>query len=356
MGGDPSILLLTRYGPLGSSSRLRMLQYIPALERAGFKVTVSPFFADAYLRRLYAAGRGGLGEVFRAYGRRLRALTQAGGFDLVWVEKELLPFLPAWFESALHRVGRPYVVDYDDATFHRYDDHASKWVRMLLGEKLVPLIASARLIIAGNSYLASYASGAGGREVQVLPTVIDLARYQVTADPGGGEFRVGWIGSPSTTKLLALVSEPLKRLARDGPVRLVTIGASRLPQIGVPVEEHPWSEDTESALLGTVHVGIMPLEDEPWQRGKCGYKLIQCMACGKPVVASPVGVNTDIVSGGVGLLANDDDQWLASLRRLAEDSSLRDSMGRAGRMAVERSYSLQVTAPRMVELLSGAFA
>jgi glycosyltransferase involved in cell wall biosynthesis len=124
-----------------------------------------------------------------------------------------------------------------------------------------------------------------------------------------------------------------------------------LPPIAVPVESHPWSEDSEGPVLATIHIGIMPLPDEPWERGKCGYKLIQYMACGRPVVASPVGVNQDIVTADTGLLAADQGAWLAALRRLAADPALRQAMGAAGRRKVESDYSLQATAPRLVQLL-----
>ena len=354
MIGSKSLLVLTRYGPLGSSSRLRMLQYLPALEAEGFRVRVSSFFEDAYLRALYGDGQRRRRDVLDAYRRRSRVLAEAGVYDLVWIEKELFPFLPGPFESRLSRLGVPYVVDYDDATFHRYDLHPSRLVRRLLGRKLVPLIRSARLVTAGNAYLAHYASHAGARSVEVVPTVVDLDRYPVAPAPEGSEYRIGWIGSPSTTVLLSRVRRPLERLARERPVRLVTIGAGPLPEIDVPSEQHPWAEETEAALLGGIHVGIMPLDDEPWQRGKCGYKLIQYMACGKPVVASPVGVNNEIVRTDVGYLAAGDEQWYQSLRRLGQDPGLRARMGRAGRADVERTYALQVQAPRVVRLLAAA--
>ena len=343
--------MLTRYGPLGASSRVRMLQFTPALEAAGFRTTVSPFFDDAYLRTLYGQGKRSSPAVVAAYVRRARALSELGAYDVVWVEKELFPFLPAPFESWLRRAHIPYAVDYDDATFHTYDLHQSAIVRRVLGQKLGPLLSGAYSITAGNRYLAAYAKRMGARDVQLVPTVVDVGRYRPELRRQTGEFRIGWIGSPSTAVLLSLVREPLERLGRELPLRLVTIGAGCLPEIDVPIEEHAWSEEREVPLLSGIHVGIMPLQDEPWQRGKCGYKLIQYMACGKPVVASPVGINTDIVTEDVGYLAGDGAQWYAALRDLAEDAALRNRLGRAGRLAVEERYSLQAVAPRLAGLL-----
>jgi glycosyltransferase involved in cell wall biosynthesis len=176
----------------------------------------------------------------------------------------------------------------------------------------------------------------------------------MAAGPAGEELRVGWIGSPSTAHYLGLVREPLRRLARERALRLVVIGARDIPSTDVPLEIHEWSAETEGPLLGGVHIGIMPLADGPWERGKCGYKLIQYMACGKPVIASPVGVNDEIVTPEVGLLASSDAQWLAALRQLSTDAALRNRLGFAGRALVERKYSLQVRGPQLAAWLARA--
>lgn len=348
------LLLLTRHGTLGSSSRLRLMAYQPWLERAGFQVEVSPFFDDAYLHRLYADGRAHGGDVLGAFGRRLRVLFRLRRYRLLWIEKELFPFLPGNVDGLLPRLGVPYVLDYDDATFHRYDLHRSRLVRTLLGRRLLPLLRGATLVTAGNAYLADYARGAGAVDVRELPTVLDSNRYSVADEPAGEELRIGWIGSPSTAHYLGLVLDALRRLARERPLRLVVIGARELPPTDVPLELHDWSIDTESALLGSVHIGIMPLAEGPWERGKCGYKLVQYMACGKPVIASPVGVNVDIVTPARGFLAADSRQWLAALRALAADAALRRRMGAAGRACVEADYSLQTWGPRVATLLAEA--
>ncbi|MCF7977115.1 MAG: glycosyltransferase [Chromatiaceae bacterium] len=350
----PTLLLLTRYGELGSSSRLRLMAYRPWLEQAGFRVTVSALFQDDELRARYANGRSSARSILRVYQRRLRALMELGQIQLVWVEKELFPFLPGVLERWLTWAGVPYVVDYDDATFHRYDAHRSVLVRRLLGRRLVPLMRGAHLVTAGNAYLADYAQRAGAPDVSLVPTVLDVDQYALAAEPDAALLRVGWIGSPSTASYLRLVREPLQRLARERPVQLVVIGAEAIPSMDVPVEHHPWSASTESALLGSVHLGIMPLTDGPWEQGKCGYKLLQYLACGKPVITSPVGVNVEIATPAVGLLASNPDQWLAALRRLGADVLLRRRLGRAGRRRVEAQYSLQLQGPIVAARLAEA--
>ncbi len=348
------LLILSRYGRLGASSRVRLFQYVPELEAHGFRVTLSPLLDDDYLRTLYSQDRRRPMDMVRAYAARLHQLMQARRYDLLWIEKEVLPFVPGLLESRLMPRRVPYVLDYDDATFHKYDRHASPVVQRLLGGKLHPLIAASTAVTAGNTYLAGYAERAGAGTVHIVPTVVDLARYQPAEVPARKEMRIGWIGSPSTTPYLGMLKAPLEALAAEQPIRLVTIGAGTLPDIGIPTECHQWTEADESTLLAGCHLGIMPLPDEPWERGKCGYKLIQCMACGLPVVASPVGANPQIVTPDVGFLATSDEQWLDALRTLARDRTLGRQLGRAGRRSVERLYSLQTLAPIITDIMQRA--
>lgn len=346
-----SVLILSRHHPRAASSRLRTYQYIPYLEAMGWSVRASHFFDEAYLRSLYRSGGRRAGDVARAYLRRVRALLSLRQASVVWVEKEVFPFLPGLAESLLARSGVPYVVDYDDATFHTYDLHRHAVVRALLGNKLDPLLRGAQAVTVGNAYLQSYARTHGAREVVKIPTVVDIDRYSLRDEPPDQELRIGWIGTPKTAKYLEQLYLPLRMAARNRRLRLVTIGAPALGDVGFPVEQHEWSSESETGLLASLHMGVMPLPDEPWERGKCGYKLIQYMACGRPVIASPVGVNTEIVTPAVGLLVRTEAEWLSAIERLAADPVLRARLGSNGRRRVEAEYALQVTAPRIEALL-----
>lgn len=342
------ILALTRYGRLGSASRLRVLQYLPALGEAQTSVDVQPLFDDEALSRRYAHGRYGLATVLHSFGQRLRALLQRQRYDLIWIEKEALPWWPVWMEQAL-LAKTPYVLDYDDAVFHHYDQHRIAWVRWLYGERIDRLMRQAALVVCGNEYLAQRARQAGAAWVEQLPTVIDIERYPVGVPCQRAIPRIVWIGSPYTAKYLDQLKQPLQQLAQQQEFVLRVIGAD-FQLDGVQIENVPWTEASEVQAIAECDVGIMPLLNSPWEQGKCGYKLIQYMACGLPVVASPVGVNVDIVSGGVdGFLANSDTEWLSHLSKLLTDSDLRHRMGLAGRQKVKSTYCLQVTAPRLVE-------
>lgn len=347
------LLMLPRYGPLGASSRVRMYQYLPALRDAGLHVEISPLLDAEYVRALYA-GRTAWAAIVRGYARRLKAQLAAAAFDAVWIEKELVPWLP----SAMERVrGNPAViVDYDDAVFHRYDLHRSRVVRALLGDRIDKVMRGADLVTAGNDYLAQRALAAGCGRVEQLPTVVNLTRYAPRVPSTGDKpLVIGWIGSPATAQYLRGLSPVIDRLSQRMPLQAIAVGARADQVDGTPFTAMPWSEATEATQIAAFDIGIMPLPDEPWERGKCGYKLIQYMACGIPVVASPVGVNVEIVTPGLnGALAETPEQWLGALTHLADDTALRARQGAAGRKRVEDWYSLQAQVPRLVSILQDA--
>lgn len=343
------ILVLSRYDRLGASSRVRIYQYLPYLEKKGFSVRVCPLFTSGYLSRRYSSGSVPLLVTLGSYTRRVVDLLSVVNYDLIWIEKELFPMAPAFFERLLAMAGKRYLVDYDDAIFHNYDLSDSRMIRFLLGRKIDVVMRNASAVIAGNAYLAEHASRAGARSVKILPTVVDTGCYEVApALRKDGPVTIGWIGSPSTSKYLTYVEPALSRLSRAANVKLVLIGAAPVSLGSIDIEYRRWSEKTEVADIQSCDVGIMPLPNDSWEKGKCGYKLIQFMACGKPVVASPVGVNSLIVEDSVnGFVALDNEQWFEALLRLCVDEALRGSMGRSARAKVEAEYSLHVNAPKL---------
>ncbi len=347
------LIFFTKYTRSGASSRYRSLQYLPCLDVGGVSYSVNPLFDDVYLAHKYARGRVRIGAVLRAFVRRLWLVLTVPRLSVVVIEYELLPWCPALLERWLVLRGCSTVVDYDDALFHQYDAHPNPWVRRLIGNKIATVMRLAHTVVAGNAYLADYARRAGAARVEVIPTVIDLARYPVMGAAGAsGVFTIGWIGSPSTARYLREIAPALAQLCRDGRARVRLVGSGPVHLPGVPVEVVAWREETEVDEIRRFHVGIMPLPDEPWARGKCGFKLIQYMACGLPVVASPVGVNAEMVENGTnGFVATTVNEWVQALNTLAADSTLRHRMGLAGRAKVECKYCLQVTAPRLTELL-----
>lgn len=347
-----SVVFLTKYGRNGASSRYRYLQYLPKLETAGINCAVCSLLEDSYLQKRYERGYGSMRDFVGAFCRRLGTLLQAHRYHLLWIEYELFPYCPAIFETILARFGISYVVDYDDAIFHQYDRHKNWFVRRMLGEKISRVMRNATLVIAGNEYLADYARKAGSKQVEIIPTVVDITRYPLKTTVESSMFTIGWIGSPSTSKYLKEIAPALAEICRNGQAQVTLIGSGQIDLPGVPVTILPWSETTEVENLQRFDVGIMPLSDSPWERGKCGFKLIQYMACGLPVIASPVGVNSQIVEEGVnGFLATTTQEWVRAFNMLRDSYHLRKQMGQEGRKKVESQYCLEVTAPKLVSLL-----
>jgi len=348
-----NILALTRYDRLAASSRLRFFQYADFLAGVDIHLTFQPFFGNDYVRLLVTDDFSRV-KVMYSYLKRLLVMGHLTKFDAIWVEKELLPWLPAWIELAFIPQRIALVVDYDDAWFHRYDGHPSWVVRMLLGKKIDRIMARADTVVAGNEYLAQRARAAGARRIRLLPTVVDLNRYpRMNRDPTRVPLVVGWMGSPSTSVYLEPLFSVAEKLRLEHHVRFIAVGANPAHVEGTPFEAQPWTEDTECAQLGSFDIGIMPLPDQDWERGKCGYKLVQYMAGGLPVVASPVGINNQIVTHGeTGFLANSTQDWYLALKTLLTDAIQRTRLGATGRTRVESSYCLSVTAPMLRDVLA----
>jgi glycosyltransferase involved in cell wall biosynthesis len=350
------VLLLTRYGRTGASSRLRFLQYLPGLDEYDIDVHPAPFLDDDYLKGLYDGRRPAMRRVLAFYSERLHSLVKAREFDAVWIEKEVLPWVPDGISrTALGSL--PLVVDFDDAWHLRYSQSSNPLVRWTLGSKLERMAKRADFVIVANKFLQSWAEEAGAERVTCIPTVVDLRRYPHTALPPAEPFTIGWIGTPETAPYLEPIKGALKQvLAKDG-TRLLLVGAepSFLP---LPNVETPsWSEAREADLLQRMHVGIMPLPKGAWEYGKSGYKLVQYMAASRPVVASPVGVNCDVVKEGVnGFFAITEDEWVGNLERFRGSLALTASFGAAARATVEDSFSLRATVPKIAEILKSAAA
>ena len=346
------LLALTKYDSMAATTRQRFVQYEPALGDAGISVDFAPLFGNRHIERLTAGRRASPIAVLLAYARRLSVLLRAHRYDVLWVHCELFPFWPGVMERLAALWGKPIVYDCDDAIFHMYDASSSRLVRRLLGRKLVPLLRSASACCCGNAYLRQYAAQYCPNSI-VLPTVVDTELYRPRAKASEGPLVIGWIGSPSTWAFVRPLLPVLRGLVEEYGVVVRAVGAGDAAERDAfpGLELVAWSEASEIAAVQAMDIGIMPVTDGPFQRGKCGYKLIQYMACGLPVIGSPIGVNATIVEPGInGYLATSAEEWRDALARLIEDGDRRAAMGQAGRARVVADFSLAGQAPRLVEL------
>lgn len=348
------ILYLTKYTRLAGSSRMRSYQYFPYLEKAGMQVTVKPFFDDTYLKDFYA-GKKNISAVVKSYVKRLGVLFSVFRYDRVVIEKEIFPFLPAWAEWMLKRLGIQYIVDYDDAIFHNYDQSSNPIIKKFLANKIAKVMRFSETVVAGNQYLADYAARSGAKNIEIIPTVIDLERYPVKQNTEADQCIVGWIGTKTTfEKHLLPCKDWIKALQNQEPnIRFHIVGITEDMDLGKNVKYIRWTEETEVAEILKMDIGLMPLQDSKWEKGKCAYKLIQYAACGIPGVASDVGMNREVtVPGETGILAAGEEEWIQAIQTLKSNTELRYQMGRNARKIVEERYCIQQTSTKWKEILN----
>jgi len=332
------------------TSRYRIFLFREALAAAGLEVDVLPAFDGAYFAAERHTGvrrwaRRVLG-VTRASLRRAAQIPRALGADGLVIERESFPWAPPVIEWLATMLGRGYVLELDDAVY------LSPGRRL----KYDGLLARSRAVIAGNATLAQHATGVGAT-AHVVPTVVDTRRYRPRDDWAlAAPPRLGWVGLASNLSHLASIAAPLARTcARTGAC--VQVVSARPPRLDLPLDFVPWREANEPDVVRGFDVGLMPLEDTPFARGKCGLKILQYMAAGVPVVASPVGVNAEIIRHGHnGLLATTAAEWERTLEDLLADAPLRERLGREGLRTVEERYSLAVWGPRLAALYRDLFA
>lgn len=363
------ILVLTRYDQLGASSRVRFLQFLAPLSAHEMSFTVQPFLDNEYVRRLYGGERPKVGNIVASYVRRFWTLCRAKRFDLIWMEKEALPWLPAAFELFLMR-RMPYVVDLDDAWFLRYQKNPSTIIRCLMAGKIDTVMRRAVAVVVGNEYLARRARHAGAKQVEIIPSVIDLNRYPRSLPATMNYYGlmknyalkspvvIGWIGTPITARYLLGVERAFRAIAATRAVELHVVGAAA-PEVfaGLPVKSIAWDKSSEIDIIRAFDIGIMPLDNTEWERGKCAYKLLQVMAAERPVVASPVGANCTVVQDGVnGFLADTTDKWQQELTVLIDDPDLRKRIGAESLRTIENRYTITRVLPQLAAVLTAASA
>ena len=334
--------------------RYRIEQWEPLLARMGVRVTFRAFEDEELRAVIYQPGQMPRKArlIARALARRARQLRDLSDFDAVYVLREAALLGPPVFERRIAASGVPLIFDFDDAIFVPYVSPSNGYLSYLkFPGKTRAICRMAAHVMAGNDYLADYARAANPR-VTVVPTTIDTETYvaRLPKEPSAPPV-IGWTGSYSTAQHLRTLAPALRQLARRERFRLRVIGAPGFELEGVDLEVVPWRSETEVEDLRPFDVGVMPLPDEPWTRGKCGMKALQYMGLAIPTVCSPVGVNSEIVCDGEnGFLAADESEWVEKLSLLLRSPELRERLGRAGRATVEERYSAERQAPRVFQV------
>jgi glycosyltransferase involved in cell wall biosynthesis len=349
------LVLANKPAGLAPGQRFRFEQWAPRLKRDhGIELDLLPFESPGLTKILYRPGHilAKAGWVGFDFLRRAKALVTARHYDAVLVFREAALIGPAIYEQLIARSGTPIIFDFDDSIWSQGQEKNNGWFSSLhFFGKTSSLCRMAAACTPGNAFLADYARKRNPNTF-VVPTSIELDEYPELPEAADDKrFVVCWTGSTSTLAHFEFARAPLERLAAQIPlaVKVICNKPPERPIAGAEMRFVPWSEEREAEEVGDCHAGIMPLPDDEVTRGKCGLKALQYMATGRPVVISPVGVNSEIVEHGRnGFLAESTDDYVASLLELAGSKDLRKRMGHAARATVEERYSAKV--------VSGAFA
>lgn len=332
------VLFLPISGPQGASSRYRVYQFLPSLAEAGiaYALHLPPDSPRSGIRRLLASFR-----------ERQEIQRRAIESRAVYIQKRLLP------QSLIDKLAeRPLAFDFDDAIFTSPRGDRSFWTQRRTEARLRHTLSAADLVLVGNRYLFDYAAQYARNTVH-LPTVVDLARYPPKSHAAREEIVIGWIGHSVNHPYLTGLEQILRKLSARQRIRLLVVSDRDFSIPGVAVENRRWSEAGEVADILDMDVGVMPMPDDSWSKGKCGLKAIQYMAAGIPVVCSAVGANTEIVRDGVdGYCVASTSDWEAGLNELCQHAELRQSMGEMARQRVVSNYSLAIATPPFLDAIS----
>ncbi len=352
------VLALTSFPVEAAATRFRIDQLRPALAQRGIHVDLVPFLREPAYRTLYDIRRvpATVAGVVGGLARRIGDVSKVHRYDAVLVQREMMIAGPPVFEALITGcAGAPMVLDLDDATWVAYDSptygrlaRLAKWP-----SKTLTLIDRACVVTCGASAIVDFVEQRGAT-ARLIPPAVDTDAFRPQPKRRESELTVGWIGSHSTWQYLAPLMPMLRSLRAAVPFRLRLVGAGTPPMAcgSLPIENVPWSLRREATDFASLDVGLYPLRDDAWARGKSGLKSVQYLACGVPFVASPVGGAAEIGESGVTHLhATSLDEWRECLHRLLTDSALRQRMGQAGRAHALAGYTVERAADQMADAL-----
>jgi glycosyltransferase involved in cell wall biosynthesis len=353
------ILFLVPY-PVGKapSQRFRFEQYFDALKAAGHQYHVAPFISDTTWNILYKPGQQvrKVAGILAGFARRVGQLFALAKYDYVFIHREASPIGPPVFEWLIAKVlGKKIIYDFDDAIWIPNTSAANRIVAGIKWHhKVADICRWSYKVSCGNDYLRKYAQQFNSNAI-INPTTIDTENLhnQVRDQQAPGKLIIGWTGTHSTLKYIEQVVPVLAKLEKefDFEFRVISNQPPELPLRSLVYQ--PWQKETEIADLLRFHVGLMPLENDLWAKGKCAFKALQYMALGEPALVSPVGMNTEVVTEGLnGNVCATAAEWETALRRLLLDSGLRVRMGQEARKTIQQRYSVVANRPNFLALFS----
>lgn len=339
------------------SQRFRVEKLLPLLDDAGIEYALRPFMTEATWDILYRCGSRvqKVTGIVKGYAQRAyTVLFEASNYDKIFIHREAAPLGPPVFEWYLAKILRkPIIYDFDDAIWIPNTSVQNRLARFFKAFWKVAFICRwAASISAGNKYLAQFAKNNSIAKVTVMPTVVDTVnQYGLIKQQRSGKVTVGWTGSHSTLKYLDLIIPVLQRLQYEFDFTFLVIADKNPDLLLTNVLYLPWNPATEIKDLVKIDIGVMPLTEDRWAEGKCGFKLIQYLASGIPAVAQPVGVNKEIIEHGInGFICSTPDEWYSYLKKLIGDPESRKKFGAQGRLKIVNEYSITANTDKFLSL------
>jgi glycosyltransferase involved in cell wall biosynthesis len=352
------ILFLTPY-PIYSapSQRFRFEQYFNFLQNNDITIVTSSFLDEATWKVFYQKGfllKKVLGILKGVINRHL-LLLKIHQFDKVFIHREAAMIGPAYFEWVYAKIFKKKLIfDFDDAIWLKDVSDANEnlsWLKFPNKTKFI--IKYAHTVIAGNTHLSNFALQFN-KNVSIIPTTIDTSYHLPLQKKQTDKIKIGWTGSSTTNKHFELLKKVLATItSKFSQVEIIMISNVAVYNNEFDIKFIKWNQQTEIEDLSQINIGIMPLPNDEWAKGKCGFKGLQYMALEIPTIMSPVGVNTEIIQDGVnGFLASTEEEWLSKLGLLIQSEKLRKKLGKAGRQTVIDNYSIEANKEKYLTLLS----
>lgn len=346
------ILFLPKYNELGPSSRYRIYQYLNSYEKAGIEVVVVPLFGSRFF-----ANNKIIKICFTLcyYLRRTFKLLQVFKYDLVYIEYELFPYFPSIFEKLFNVLKVKYIVDYDDAIFHNYNVSNNFFIKFLLSDKIDNVIKNANYVVSGSPYLTNYISRLNANYIEI-PTSVRKQKYaQKTKKETNTVFTIGWIGSKTTSINMIKLIPVFEVLSKKIDFQLNLIGfdknvSDKFEHLNVNFIN--WDSKTEIEEINKFDVGIMPLENTPFNQGKCGFKLVQYMGCSLPTISTPLEANVKINRNNKNLHAITTEDWVSAFEKVYNNQAYYREVGLENYIDFTKYYTVESNSDRYIAVFN----